>query len=399
MAWSPVSVLVSLAIHALRVLTLSSKELTAPLVNGAGYDRRMTDLDITSPETLNNEELCTILIARVRDYAIFALNPEGKVITWNEGARLIKGYSAEEIIGQSIEKFYTPEDVRRGKPRQLLKQAATDGRVEDEGWRVRKDGTRFWADVVITALHDNSGRLTGFAKITRDLTERRKAEEAIGELAGRLFLLQDEERKRLARQLHDRTSPYLSAVLASLYKARERVGDADPEVLEDLNDSIAKVQASSDVISRVSHMLHPSRLEQGGLAETLRWYVDAISGQVGFNVEADLPSVPIRTSTEGQIVLFRLVQECLSHLMGRGGPREATVRLRGNGEAKLEITIHGPLPSGLRDAVTLSNGDFGVVFAGVRERLRQMGGTLKITTGGAKSLIEASLPLEPRQQT
>jgi len=359
----------------------------------------MTDLDIAPSAGLNNEELCTILIARVRDYAIFALNAEGRVITWNEGARLIKGYNAEEIIGQHIEKFYTPEDVKRGKPRQLLKQAAKDGRVEDEGWRVRKDGTRFWADVVITALHDDHGRLTGFAKITRDLTERRNAEEAIGELSGRLFLLQDEERKRLARQLHDRTRPYLSAVLASLFKIREHVAGGAAEVLEDVNDSIAKVQASSDVISRVSHMLHPSRLEQGGLAETLRWYVDAMSGQVGFAVDADLPSTPIRTSTEGQIVLFRLVQECLSHLLGRGGPREATIRLWADDQANLEITIHGPLPPGVRDAMTLSNGDFGVVFAGVRERLRQLGGTLKITTGGAKSVVEASLPLEPRQQT
>lgn len=348
----------------------------------------MTDLDFTS--TLNNEDLCTILIARVRDYAIFALDAEGKVITWNDGARLIKGYTAEEIVGQPIEKFYTPEDVGRGKPRQLLKQAAIDGRVEDEGWRVRKDGTRFWADVVITALHDNTGRLTGFAKITRDLTERRKAEEAIGELAGRLLLLQDEERKRLARQLHDRTSPYLSAVLASLYKIREQVAGADPEVLEGLNDSIAKVQASSDVISRVSHMLHPFRLEQGGLVETLRWYVDAISGQVGLNIDADLPSTPIRTSSEGQIVLFRLVQECLSHLMIRGGPREATIRLSAKDEARLEITIHTVMSGDI---------DFGVMFAGVRERLRQLGGTLKITTGGVKSLIEASLPLEPRQPT
>lgn len=354
----------------------------------------------TSPAApmLRDEELCTMLVARVQDYAIFALNTDGKVVTWNEGARLIKGYSAEEIIGQPIEKFYTPEDVRRGKPQQLLKQAAIDGRVEDEGWRVRKDGTRFWADVVITALHDSAGRLTGFAKITRDLTERRKAEMAIGELAGRLFRLQDEERKRLARQLHDRTSPYLSAVLASLYKMREHVDGADPKVMEDLNDSISKVQASSDVISRVSHMLHPSRLEQGGLAETLRWYVDAISGQMGFAVDAELPATPIKASSEGQIVFFRLVQECLAHLLGRAGPREATIRLWEDADVHLDITIHGPLPLELREAVTLGNGDFGVVFAGVRERLRQLGGTLKITTGGPKSVIEASIPSESRQQ-
>lgn len=341
----------------------------------------------------SDEELCTILISRVRDYAIFALSATGKIMTWNDGARLIHGYAADEIIGQPIERFYTPEDLQRGKPSQLLRHAARDGRVEDEGWRVRKDGTRFWADVVITALRDDAGSLTGFAKITRDSTERRKAEAAIGELSGRLFRLQDEERKRLALQLHDRTSPYLSAVLSSLFKMREHLQDHDPALRADVNDSIARVQATSDVISRVSHMLHPARLEQGGLAETLRWYVNAVSGQVGFAVDAELPTEPIRTSTEGQIVLFRLIQECLSQLMGYSGPREASIRLRGNREVQLEITIHGGLPPHLRKDVALGNGDFGAAFAGVRERLRQLGGTLKITTADAKSLIEATLPL------
>ncbi|HET9385271.1 MAG TPA: PAS domain S-box protein [Gemmatimonadales bacterium] len=355
---------------------------------------------MTSPdaETLDSawprdEELCTILIARVRDYAIFALSPTGKIMTWNEGARLIKGYSADEIIGKSMETFYTPEDLQRGKPGRLLRQAATNGRVEDEGWRVRKDGSRFWADVVITALRDGEGGLTGFAKITRDLTERRKAEQAIGELSGRLFRLQDEERKRLARALHDRTSPYLSAVLSSLFKVREHLEEEDHELLGDVIESIDKVQATSDVISRVSHMLHPARLEQGGLVETLRWYVNAVSGQLGFAIDAELPDQPIRVSAEGQIVLFRLIQECLSQLMGHAGPREATIRLLPNGAVKLEIAIHGALQPRMRDDIALGNGDFGVAFAGVRERLRQLGGTLKITMGGTKSLIEATLPL------
>src|SRR2546423_15631536 len=162
------------------------------------------------------EELCSLLIARAKDYAIFMLSPTGTIMTWNDGARLIKGYTRVEIIGQSMEKFYTPEAIARGLPKELLRRAAEDGRVEDEGWRLRKDGTRFWANVVITALRDESGDLTGFAKITRDLTERRKAESAIGELSGRLIRLQDEERQRLAQQLYDRTRPHLSAVLATL---------------------------------------------------------------------------------------------------------------------------------------------------------------------------------------
>jgi PAS domain S-box-containing protein len=340
------------------------------------------------------EELCSLLIARVKDYAIFMLSPTGTILTWNEGAQLIKGYTRDEIVGQSIEKFYTPEAVARGLPKQLLRKAEQQGRVEDEGWRVRKDGTRFWANVVITALRDESGRLTGFAKITRDLSERRKAEAAIGELSGRLIRLQDEERLRLAEQLHDRTSPYLSAVLASLYNLKQHFPTENAALLEDVNDSIAKVEAASDVIRRVSHMLHPPRLEQGGLVETLRWYVSAISGQVGFIVDADLPHTPIQVSKEGEIVLFRLVQECLSRLMGRGGLREASIRLTSNAMVRLEITMHGPLPSKIRSAIMSEEGDFGVGFAGMRERLRQLEGTLAVTTGSGKTVVEASLPRE-----
>jgi len=126
-------------------------------------------------------ELFRLLVDRVRDYAIFALDPNGRIITWNSGAELLKGYRAQEIIGQHIERFYTEADRQAGKPLQLLTRAREQGRVEDEGWRLRRDGSRFWADVIITALVDDEGILRGYAKVTRDLTERRQAEEALRE--------------------------------------------------------------------------------------------------------------------------------------------------------------------------------------------------------------------------
>ena len=120
-----------------------------------------------------------LLVDNVRDYAIFMLDPEGRVANWNEGAERLKGYRAEEIIGQHFSRFYPQEDIEKGKPEHELRVAATDGRHEDEGWRVRKDGSRFWANVMITAVRDAEGKLVGFSKITRDFTERRKAEEAV----------------------------------------------------------------------------------------------------------------------------------------------------------------------------------------------------------------------------
>src|SRR6266566_1968219 len=119
------------------------------------------------------------LVEDVQDVAIFMLDGAGRVSTWNSGAERIKGYRAEEIVGQHFSRFYPPEAVAEGKPARLLAIAARDGRVEDEGWRVRKDGARFWAEVMITALRDSEGAVIGFAKVTRDLTARKEAQDAL----------------------------------------------------------------------------------------------------------------------------------------------------------------------------------------------------------------------------
>jgi len=149
---------------------LATAEATAnPLAEGTGLHR--------------------LLVDSVRDYAIFALNPGGYVLSWNEGARRIKGYEAEEIIGRHFSTFYPEADLAAGKPAWELEVAARDGRFEDEGWRIRKDGTRFWANVIITALRNAAGELVGFAKVTRDLTERRAAEESLRESEERFRLL------------------------------------------------------------------------------------------------------------------------------------------------------------------------------------------------------------------
>ena len=125
-----------------------------------------------------SQERFRLLVEEVKDYAIFMLDLGGKVLSWNEGARKIKGYTAGEIIGQHFSLFYTSEDIDRGKPNEELTFAAAEGRWQEEGWRLRKDGSRFWADVVITALHDEDGNLLGFTKVTRDITEGKRAREA-----------------------------------------------------------------------------------------------------------------------------------------------------------------------------------------------------------------------------
>jgi PAS domain S-box-containing protein len=139
----------------------------------------------------SNDERFRLFVDAVRDYAMFLLDTDGRVLTWNTGAERIKGYRADEIIGQHFSRFYPKEDLAIGKPAAELQIAAAEGRVEDEGWRIRKDGTRFWANVVISALRDDRGVLIGFAKVTRDLTERRRGDEALRRSEERLRLLVD----------------------------------------------------------------------------------------------------------------------------------------------------------------------------------------------------------------
>jgi diguanylate cyclase (GGDEF)-like protein/PAS domain S-box-containing protein len=126
-----------------------------------------------------SEERFRLLVEGVKDYAIIMLDPSGRVASWNEGAERIKGYTAEEIVGQHCSRFFPEEDIEQGKPERELELAASEGRHEAQGWRVRKDGTRFWADVVMTALRDKAGRLRGFSKVTRDVTERKLTEERL----------------------------------------------------------------------------------------------------------------------------------------------------------------------------------------------------------------------------
>ena len=137
----------------------------------------------------NGDERFRILVEGVKDYAIFMLDPQGRVATWNIGAQLIKGYRADEIIGKHFSQFYPPEALERDFPAHELRVASAEGRFEDEGWRVRKDGARFWANVVITALRANNGTLLGFAKVTRDLTQRREHEEMVRQSEERFRLL------------------------------------------------------------------------------------------------------------------------------------------------------------------------------------------------------------------
>jgi PAS domain S-box-containing protein len=163
------------------------------LIGFAKVTRDLTEQREAQQAALESERRFRLLVDGVKDYAIYLLSPEGTVSNWNAGAERIKGYSATEIIGEHVSRFYTPEDVERGVPFEALEKARVEGRYETEGWRLRKDGSRFWANTVIDAIRDDDGVLIGFAKITRDLTERREAQLLLEQSREQLFQSQKME--------------------------------------------------------------------------------------------------------------------------------------------------------------------------------------------------------------
>lgn len=160
-------------------------------LTGLALSALQTEREEAENTRFKSEERIRLMTESVRDYSIIMINPEGRVASWNEGSKHLKGYDEEEIIGRRIEVFYTPEDIEAGKPAALLAQARANGHAEDKGWRVRKDGSRFFADAILTSIRDASGQLVGFSKVTRDMTAHKQAEEAQQHLNRSLRLLVD----------------------------------------------------------------------------------------------------------------------------------------------------------------------------------------------------------------
>jgi PAS domain S-box-containing protein len=329
----------------------------------------------------DREDLFRLLVERVRDYAIFLIDPSGIVMSWNLGAERIKGYAAHEIIGHHFSRFYPEEANRAGWPQTELRLATADGRFEDEGWRIRKDGSRFWANVVLTALYDDTGRLRGFAKVTRDLTERRRMET-----------LESDNRQMsefvamLAHELRNPLAPILMASSAAQLK------QDDPE--RTLR-ALAIIERQARHLGRlVDDLLDVSRITRGDVR--LEQKRMRLGDAVEHAVEAARPLTNQKEQTLGVVLrddpvvrgdLVRLTQ-VLSNLLANASKFTAN-----GGRIDVEVAVNA---SGAQISVT----DTGIgidplllphvfdLFAQDRQRLDRSQGGLGLGLTIAKRIVE-----------
>src|SRR5947209_10562166 len=303
-------------------------------------------------------ERFALLAQAATEYAIFTLDTDGFITSWNPGAERLKGYTAGEIIGHHFSRFYPPEHAERGKPQHLLDRDVAEGSVEDEGWRVRKDGSQFWADVVITALRTPDGALRGYGKVTKDLTERKRNEDGLRALLER-------EREVAARlQAMDKTKDEILSVVAHDLRGPLGVLDGLLQLLDDSWDTIDSDE-KRETIRRMTHttarlrsladdVLDVTRIDTGDLRyEIAAFDADALAtGVVGDVVGLNPGRIAVEPSLSGSATAWgdeRRAWQVLANLLSNAlkfSPADMPVRLRvldnDAGEVHFSVEDRGP---------------------------------------------------------
>ncbi|WP_245467774.1 PAS domain-containing sensor histidine kinase [Mesorhizobium sp. M7A.F.Ca.CA.001.13.1.1] len=318
------------------------------LTGFARVTRDLTERKKAEEEIRKNQEQFQRLVQGVTDYAIYMLDPEGVITSWNSGAERIKGYSADEIIGKHFSQFYTPEDRERGRPQSALEIAAREGRVEREGWRIRKDGTAFWSHVVIDAIRHEDGELLGFAKITRDITERKKAQESLDQAREALFHSQkmDAIGKLTGGVAHDFNN-LLMAILGSLELLRKRLPD-DPQLLRLLDNAVLGARRGASLTQRMlafarRQQLDPKPVDLIGLIHGMKDLLERSLGSRAI-IETKFPLSLDRVMVDESQIELALLNLCVNarDAMPGGGTIVISTRMEQVGESKEAGLAPGP---------------------------------------------------------
>jgi len=385
-----------------------------------------------------SEERFRLLVEGVQEYAIFQLDPEGNVVSWNAGAQRLKGYDSVEIIGHHFSIFYPQEDQMNNKPRDILARATRQGQANDEGWRIRKDGSRFWANVVITALRDANGNLLGFAKLTRDTTEnreraealtkakellelrveqrtavlsrvnhemrteiaeRQRAEEDLREsrdqlraLAARLQSVREEERTYIAREIHDELGQACTAIKMDLALIGRKLTKRQTKLLAKVASSIQLVDSAIVTLRKIASELRPRTLDDLGLPAALEAQAQEFESRTGIECSVSLPPEPLMLDSDRSTAIFRIFQESLTNVARHARATRVEARLRReNNRIIFQVSDNG---TGFDPEVAKASKSLGLV--GMQERALLLNGEFKAEgVPGSGTTMTLTIPLAP----
>ena len=367
------------------------------------------------------------------DDAIVSKTLDGVVTSWNAGAERLFGYTSTEAVGQHIS-FIIPLD-RLDEEAAILERLRAGQRIEHfDTVRQRKDGTQIDISLTISPLRDSTGKVVGASKIARDITQRKHVDRALREseerfraladaldtqvqfrtqelqrrnaevlqqadqlreLTGRMMQTQDAERRHIARELHDSAGQTLAALGMNIARLAEDVKHNPDRLAKDIDGVQDLIQHLTKEIRTTSYLLHPPLLDECGLSSALQDYVDGLSERSGLSIDLDIPQEFERFSPEMELVIFRLVQECLTNTLRHSGSKSARIRVGRKGEnIRVEVRDHGKGMSRERLAEVQSHGT-GVGLRGMRERVRQLHGEFRIESNALGTTTSATLPAKP----
>jgi len=397
------------------------------------YQRDITERKRSEERWRVSEERLRLLNENVLDYAITMLDVEGRFVDWNAGAQRMFGYSAEEMVGHESAEIFTPKDREAGLPEHEIRKASEEGSAEDERWHLRKDGSRFWVSGVMTAMRDEDGALRGFAKVARDVTERKAAEElrsrssdelehAVrertselaqansalqGEIAERsqaqvmrnevtrqLITAEERERQRISRELHDQMGQQLTALMLGLQALKEA-----PRQHAGFGQAIEQLQDIADQIGREVHQLaldlRPTALDDLGLAAALANYSGewAERSQVQVNFHSQGLDAP-RPAPEIETTIYRVVLEALNNVARHAQARRVSVILERREHHVIAIVEDDGHGFDAEAVIGTLRANQRLGLLGIRERLAQVGGMLTIeSTPRSGTTVIARIPL------
>ncbi len=416
-------------IYSVRVFPLSSNFL------GVAFED-VTDRKIAERTLQESEERYRLLVQGVQECAIFQLDPTGHVVSWNAGAERLKGYTAEEIIGKHFSIFYPSEDQLDEKPQHILARATQQGQSEDEGWRIRKDASRFWASVVVTALRDSAGTLLGFAKLTRDTTKTREKEQALTKakellelrieqrtavltrvnqelrteiaereraeeqlrtsldqlraLAARLQSVREEERTSIAREIHDELGQGCTAIKMDLALIGRRLTKRQTKLRAKVDSAMQLADDMIGTLRKIASQLRPRTLDDLGLSAALEAQAQEFESRTGILCSVTLPQEPLVLDADISTAVFRIFQESLTNVARHAHATRVEARLeRQNNRITFQVSDNG---EGFDPEKAKANKSLGLV--GMQERAFLLNGDLKIAgVPGAGTTMTLTIPL------